>query len=87
MKKLVLAMALILIVALALTGCTKSETPASQAPASEAPVSEAPRTFTVGFDASFPPYGYTDENGNYVGFDLDLAAEVPNAAPTGHETV
>lgn len=32
--------------------------------------------FTVGFDAEFPPYGYRDENGEYVGFDLDLAAEV-----------
>ena len=26
--------------------------------------------------AAFPPYGYQDENGEYVGFDLDLAAEV-----------
>lgn len=34
------------------------------------------RTFTVGFDAEFPPYGYRDDNGEYVGFDLDLAAEV-----------
>lgn len=33
------------------------------------------KTFTVGFDASFPPYGY-QENGEYVGFDLDLAQEV-----------
>ena len=33
------------------------------------------KTFTVGFDASFPPYGY-EENGEYVGFDLDLAQEV-----------
>ncbi|MBQ8514323.1 MAG: amino acid ABC transporter substrate-binding protein [Ruminococcus sp.] len=32
--------------------------------------------FVVGFDAEFPPYGYQDENGEYVGFDLDLAAEV-----------
>lgn len=32
--------------------------------------------FVVGFDANFPPYGYMDENGEYVGFDLDLAAEV-----------
>lgn len=30
----------------------------------------------VGFDAEFPPYGYMDEDGEYVGFDLDLAAEV-----------
>ncbi|MBR3806805.1 MAG: amino acid ABC transporter substrate-binding protein [Lachnospiraceae bacterium] len=34
------------------------------------------KTFTVGFDAEFPPYGYQDDNGEYVGFDLDLAAEV-----------
>ena len=34
------------------------------------------RTFTVGFDAEFPPYGYKDNSGEYVGFDLDLAQEV-----------
>ena len=33
-------------------------------------------TFIVGFDAEFPPYGYKDENGEYVGFDLSLAQEV-----------
>lgn len=32
--------------------------------------------FVVGFDAAFPPYGYQDDQGEYVGFDLDLAAEV-----------
>ena len=32
----------------------------------------------VGFDAEFPPYGYMDEAGEYVGFDLDLAQEVCN---------
>ena len=40
------------------------------------PVSAEERTFTVGFDAEFPPYGYQDESGEYVGFDLDLAQEV-----------
>lgn len=33
-------------------------------------------TFTVGFDAEYPPYGYMDENGNYTGFDLELAEAV-----------
>ena len=33
-------------------------------------------TFIVGFDAEFPPYGYLDDNGEYVGFDLSLAEEV-----------
>jgi len=32
--------------------------------------------FVVGFDAEFPPYGYMDENGQYTGFDLELAEEV-----------
>jgi len=36
------------------------------------------KTFTVGFDAEYPPYGYMDENGEYTGFDLDLAQEVCN---------
>ncbi|MDY3920055.1 MAG: amino acid ABC transporter substrate-binding protein [Candidatus Limivivens sp.] len=33
-------------------------------------------TFTVGFDAEYPPYGYMDENGEYTGFDLELAQAV-----------
>lgn len=37
---------------------------------------QAKQEFIVGFDAEFPPYGYMDENGDYTGFDLDLAAEV-----------
>ncbi|MGN1315009.1 MAG: amino acid ABC transporter substrate-binding protein [Lachnospiraceae bacterium] len=50
-----------------------SEVAAEAAPA-ENP--EERTTLTVGFDASFPPYGYMDDNGDYVGFDLDLAQEV-----------
>ena len=34
------------------------------------------KTLTVGFDAEYPPFGYKDDNGEYVGFDLDLAQEV-----------
>lgn len=33
-------------------------------------------TLTVGFDAEYPPYGYMDENGEYTGFDLELAEAV-----------
>jgi len=42
-------------------------------------------TLKVGFDANFPPYGYQDEAGEYIGFDLDLAAEV--CARNGWELV
>ena len=34
------------------------------------------KNFVVGFDAEYPPYGYMDNNGNYTGFDLELAEEV-----------
>lgn len=33
-------------------------------------------TFTVGFDAEYPPYGFMDDNGEYTGFDLELAQAV-----------
>ena len=32
--------------------------------------------FVVGFDAEYPPYGYMDDNGDYTGFDLELAQAV-----------
>lgn len=54
-----------------------ANTEASQDSASADTASEADRTtFVVGFDAEFPPYGYMDDDGEYVGFDLDLAQEV-----------
>ena len=34
------------------------------------------KQLVLGFDASFPPMGFTDENGGYVGFDIDVAKEV-----------
>lgn len=32
-------------------------------------------TFTVGFDQDFPPMGFVGEDGEYTGFDLELAQE------------
>ena len=43
------------------------------------------KQFIVGFDAEYPPYGYKDDNGEYVGFDLDLAQKV--CARNGWELV
>lgn len=34
------------------------------------------KTLVVGFDAEYPPYGYMDDNGEYTGFDLELAQAV-----------
>ncbi|MBQ4616990.1 MAG: amino acid ABC transporter substrate-binding protein [Clostridia bacterium] len=71
MKRILSCLLAVLMIAAVFAGCsseTSTETPND--PAQEA------TTFTVGFDAAFPPYGYMDDNGEYVGFDLDLAAEV-----------
>lgn len=45
-------------------------------PAADASKDAAKTTFTVGFDAEFPPYGYKDESGEYTGFDLEMAQAV-----------
>ena len=50
---------------------------ASASASGEATTDESERTtFTVGFDAEYPPYGYMDDNGDYTGFDLELAQAV-----------
>lgn len=61
-KKLFSGLLVLGLVAATFTGCGKKEDDA--------------KTFTVGFDAEYPPYGYMDENGDYTGFDLELAEEV-----------
>ena len=37
---------------------------------------DAAMTLTVGFDQSYPPYGFVGDDGEFTGFDLDLAKEV-----------
>ena len=59
--------------AVILTGCSSSgEEQAQTTEDTSADIS----TLIVGFDNSYPPYGFMDENNEPTGFDLDLAAEV-----------
>lgn len=80
MKNIKTVIVLLLAVAMCfglLAGCgTKATTTETDTPSAEASAATERTTLTVGFDANFPPYGYTDDSGEYVGFDLDLAAEV-----------
>lgn len=90
MKKL-LALAMTTVLAFGMTACgsnatetaatddtTVAEATTASDDAAVAETTDDRTTFTVGFDAEFPPYGYMDENGEYVGFDLELAQEVCN---------
>ena len=57
------------------SGSTSSNNTAGSGNAS-AQGSTGGKTFTVGFDAEYPPYGYKDEKGEYTGFDLEMAEAV-----------
>ena len=70
MKKRYLLITLI-IVLISITACSKKKT-TDDTYNNE----EEKTTFTVGFDQDFPPMGFIGEEGEFTGFDLDLAAEV-----------
>ncbi len=81
MKRIALLL-LVMIMALGMFAACGNDEPAAPPAADNPPAGDAEANilgedgvFTVGFDANFPPYGYMD-NGEYVGFDLDMAAEV-----------
>ena len=65
----------------ALAGCGGSPAASDDATTDE-PAAEASTgavdtgTLIVGFDSSYPPYGYVGDDGEYTGFDLELAQEV-----------
>lgn len=46
------------------------------AAAAEGTVKTPSGKFTVGFDQEFPPMGFVGDDGQFTGFDLDLAKEV-----------
>ena len=77
-SKLVAAVMAVAMAAIPFAGCAKAEAPAAEG-------GETTKQFVVGFDAEFPPMGFQDNNGDYVGFDLDLAKEV--ADRLGYEFV
>ena len=61
---------------------TEAETSAEETTAAETTAEAADEagelggTFTVGFDQDFPPMGFVGDDGQYTGFDLELAQEV-----------
>ena len=90
MKKRLLSavMASAMVLSLAACGGAKTETTAAETTAEKkeetttagttaAETAEAAGgTLIVGFDQDFPPMGFVGDNGEYTGFDLDIAKEV-----------
>ena len=77
-RRLALLLVLVMVAGMAAAGCGNKEekSDAKADSTKEEKADNGDDTFVVGFDAAFPPYGYKDDNGEYVGFDLDLAQEV-----------
>ena len=78
-KKMVSILAAAFCASALLAGCGSADTAKTSASSAGAASSSADgtTTFTVGFDAEYPPYGYMDdETGDYTGFDLELAEAV-----------
>ena len=70
-KKIALIMALALSVTTVFAGCGAKDDQKQRESGSG-----TQKTFTVGFDQDFPPMGFVGDDGEYTGFDLDLAKEV-----------
>lgn len=89
MKKRFVSAALAAVTALSMTACgssnsaaetTAADTEAAESQAEETTAEEAKTTdggtLIVGFDQDFPPMGFVGDDGEYTGFDLELAQEV-----------
>lgn len=81
-KKLAVVLIAALTVSTLAVGCGSSkdssstDTKETKTESTKDSVSNGGNTFTVGFDAEYPPYGYMDDDGEYTGFDLELAQAV-----------
>lgn len=89
MKKRFVSAALAAVMALSMTACgssnsaaetTAADIEAAESQAEETTAEEAKTTdggtLIVGFDQDFPPMGFVGDDGEYTGFDLELAQEV-----------
>ena len=81
-KRLAMVLALSMVSVSLLAGCGKQESGADEKKDDKKTESKAYEekkagdTFRVGFDQDFPPMGFVGDDGEYTGFDLELAQEV-----------
>lgn len=75
MKKLSVVLLAALLGAAALTGCSGEQTASNDEVNADTSLEDIKEKgkFVVGLDATFAPMGFTDEDGEIVGFDIDLA--------------
>ncbi|MBR7059974.1 MAG: basic amino acid ABC transporter substrate-binding protein [Neisseriaceae bacterium] len=67
------------LVGFALTACNNSSTSTSNEAAAQLPDAKEVKTLRVASNAEFAPFEYTQENGDVVGFDIDLINAMADA--------
>lgn len=75
MKKIVMTGIILLVICLSV-GATSAEGFFDIFGSGKSNVDLSNNTFIVGFDSQSPPFGYQGANGEFTGFDIDLAREV-----------
>ena len=91
MKKFIaMILALVMVLSL-LAGCNsekKADVPSANAPAADAPAADAPAAdnaslptieegkLIMSTNAAFPPYEMTDDDGNFIGIDIEIAQAI-----------
>lgn len=68
MKKKIIAMVMCCVLAMAMVACGSSSSGASAA--------SSGKKWVIATDTSFKPFEYTDDNGDFVGIDMDILAAV-----------
>ena len=68
----ILALVLVLVMALSLAACGKTDKKDDAQGASDDTVNTTKTTFVMGIDAEYPPFSYIDANGEYTGFDVEI---------------
>ena len=75
-KKITILFVLVLVLSL-FAGCTKKEEPTGEDEYNDqlAEIQKAGK-FVVGIEGTYPPFNFVDDDGNYAGYDVDVATAV-----------
>lgn len=75
-KRLAMVLAVTLLAMTVFVGCGSKDNSSDKSSKKEYTEKKSGDKFTVGFDQDFPPMGFVGDDGEYTGFDLELAQEV-----------
>ncbi|MBR5340769.1 MAG: transporter substrate-binding domain-containing protein [Erysipelotrichaceae bacterium] len=73
-KKITILLVLLMVIGM-ITGCSKKEEGTDE-PKDQLDAIKAAGKLVVGIEGTYPPFNFVDDNGNYAGYDVDVATAV-----------